>query len=800
MRIGLVIGASVFALMANPVVAQETSNAQDSDAPQGDVIFVTAQKREQNLQDVPIAITAVTGDSLREQRVRTIDQIGQQVSNTQIYQDKGGSQPNWTIRGVSLFDFNVNNSPSTAIYIDEVYQPSLVMGAGGIFDLQRVEVLKGPQSGLYGRNAVGGAVQIISHEAMPGDTDGYINVDYGSWNRYRVEAAQSIPIGDSTGLRVSVLKDDSFGGGWQKSLTGGRKWGEPDRLAARGLLRSELGAVTAKLKVYYSRDKSDTVLATALGAYSPTFDFCDAVQAGMLDQANCLAFAQLVDPTLAGADAQSADGKRVLSQPINSLDNEELSGTLNLEADLGAVTITSITGLTRFDFGFAYDYDASQLNLGGWIEQAKLRNFSQELRLASPSSGAFRWQAGIAFTNYRFSEFKEFNWTDNPLLYDTFNPIFGIDYQDLFLDVTYRQKTQYWGVYGQFDYDITPELTFSGSLRYSNEKTTYRDGRTGFSKVTSFGTPEPIRIDLIGHGITDPFCPDLTDPACLPPPFPDKLNRDYRLKDHWTGSATLAWKPTDDSMIYATIARGYKSGGVPGGFPQEPDDTIPYKEESVLNFEGGFKTELLDRALQINGSVFYYDHNDIQAFNTVPSTLTPGQFRFVLTNVGDGYNLGAELEVVARPVYGLRLGASVGYLKTKVTSSNSEFFSFDNQAISWEGQRLDYAPTWSGNLFASYTADVSDTSNLTVATDYNFRSRLRYGQTAVDDALRGVAGYGVANGRITLKDDAGGSVSLWSKNLFDKAYTTDASNDGVGSYYRTFGEPRSVGVAVGFSW
>ncbi|WP_427966674.1 TonB-dependent receptor [Altererythrobacter sp.] len=777
MRVGLAIGASVFAMMANPVLAQEVSAAQESLAAEDAPIVVTAQRREQNVQDVPIAISVVSGDALQEQRVRTIDQIGQQVSNTQIYQDKGGSQPNWTIRGVSLFDFNVNNSPSTSIFIDEVYQPSSVMGSGGIFDLERVEVLRGPQSGLYGRNSVGGAVQIISREARPGDNDGYVNLDYGSWHRYRLEAAQSVSLGDNTAVRLAVLNDGSFGGGWQDSVTGGRDWGEPDRLAVRGILRSEVGALTARLKLYYARDKSDTVLATASGAYSPTFDFCDAVLAGNLDQANCLTLAQLIDPTLDGAGAQSDDGTRVLSQPINQLDNEELSATLNLSVDLGAVTITSITGYTDFDFGFDFDYDASQLNLGGWTEQAGLRNFNQELRIASPSSGDFRWQAGILYTNYRFNEFKEFNWTDNPLLFDTFNPIFGLDYQDLFLDVTYRQKTRYWGVYGQFDYDITPDLTFSASLRYSDEKTTYREGRIGFQSITSF--PAPGGIDLIPVGAMD---------------------RDYSLGDHWTGSATLSYRPTDDSMLYATISRGYKSGGVPGGFPQTTEDTIPYDEEFVLNFEGGFRTEWLDRALQVNGSIFYYDHDDIQAFTTLPSTLTPGQFAFRLTNIGSGYNFGGELEVVARPVWGLRLGASIGYLETKITDSDKVFFSFDNQAIPWKGQRLDYAPTWSGNLFVSYTADVSETSNLTVAGDYNFRSRLRYAQTAVDEALRGVAGYGVANGRITLEDDAGWSVSLWTKNLFDKAYVSDASNDGVGSYYRTFGEPRSVGVAMGFRW
>jgi iron complex outermembrane receptor protein len=198
--------------------------------------------------------------------------------------------------------------------------------------------------------------------------------------------------------------------------------------------------------------------------------------------------------------------------------------------------------------------------------------------------------------------------------------------------------------------------------------------------------------------------------------------------------------------------------------------------------------------------VFYYDHDDIQAFTTLPSTLTPGQFAFRLTNIGSGYNLGAELEIVARPVNGLQLSGAVGYLKTRITDSDNVFFSFDNQPIPWEGQRLDYAPTWSGNVAASYRADVGQDLSLTLAADYNFLSQLRAGQTLVDQALRSVPGFGIANARITLEAYSGWQMAVWSKNLFDKAYVTDASNDGVGSFYRTFGEPRAVGVALGYRW
>ncbi|GAA5047953.1 TonB-dependent receptor [Erythrobacter westpacificensis] len=767
MKVILSIGVSAIALSALPAHAQEDTASSDPNT-----IIVTAQKRAQDVQDVPVAITAISGEALQDRNIRTTDEIAQTVSNVQIYQDKGGSQPNWTIRGVSLFDFNVNNSPSTAIYIDEVYQPSLVMGAGGIFDLERVEVLKGPQAGLYGRNAIGGAVQIISSTARPGDSDGYVRADYDNFDRYRLEAAQSVTLTDGAAVRLSVLRDGGIGdAGWQTSLADGSKHGEPDRTAVRAILSADVGRLETDLRLYYARDKSDTALATGIGAYTPgTLNFCDAVLRGELDQANCSTLSNLVDPTLPSPSAQSDDGRRTLSQPLNQLDNTEYSVTLKLLYDLDAVTLTSITGYTDFDFGFMFDYDASPLRLGGWIEDANLENISQELRVASSDGGPLRWQVGAQYTNYTFDEFKQFDWRDNPLLFDTFNPIFGIAADDLLLDVTYDQKTEYWGIYGQFDYDITPDLTFSGSLRYSNEETTYRNGRTGF---------RTIGVDLIPLGAID---------------------RDYELDDHWTGSGTLSYQPSDAVLIYATIAKGYKSGGIPGGFPQTPEDTLPYEEEIVINYEGGFKSEWGDGLLQLNGSIFYYDHDSIQAFATVPSTLTPGQFAFRLINVGDGYNFGGELEATLRPMRGLTFGTAIGYLDTEITDSDKVRFSFDNQVIPYEGTRLEFAPTWSGNVFGSYDVDLSSNFALKLTADYNFRTAQRIGEVPVDEALRGIDGYGIANGRIELSSYDGWGVALWGKNLLDETYSTDATNDGVGDFYRVYGEPRSVGVSLSYEW
>jgi len=771
---GACLSCALPALLPGVLHAQA---AGSEDAALGGEIVVTAQKRAENVQDVPIAMQVFGGQALTERAIRTIDGIGASVSNTQVYQSKGASQPNWTIRGVALFDYNINNNPSTAVYVDDVYQPSLVMGAAGIFDLQRVEVLKGPQSGLYGRNALGGAVQVISNVPDDGDNDGYVSADYGSWNRYRVEAGQTVSLGGGAALRVSGFHDGALsdGGGWQTSLASGEKWGKPNRTAVRGVFHAEPGnGLDVQLKLYYMRDKSETPLAAANGAYDLSssalgaFVFCAPVLAGRLDNSACGTLSQIIDPAALSPASQSGHGRRVTSQSIDRLDNSEWGGVLRVAYDFGAVKLTSITSFDHFDFGFTYDYDASELNLGGWTEAAELESLGQELRLESGSDQPFRWIAGVQYSDYRMADAKIFNWSDNFFVQGAFDFI-PLQPEDAFLDVSYRQSTKYLGLYGQFDYDLTPELTLTGSLRYSHETTKYRDGQDGFAA---------IGFQLLSG-----------------------LSGTYRLDDHWTGKTTLTWKPERGKLLYATVSRGYKSGGVFGGFPQTDEDVIPYKEEIMWAYEAGFKTDWFDRLLQVNGAVFYYDHDDIQAFTTLPSTLTPGQFVFRLANVGDGYHLGAELDATIRPFAGLSLGGSVGYLKAKVNKSDVSFFTFDNQEIPWQGLPIDFAPKWSATAHAEYAFGLTPDLTAKLGIDYNYRSALVRPTTAVDQALRGIAGYGIANARISISSDAHDvTLGLWSKNLFNKAYIADKSNDGLGSFYQIYGEPRSIGVSLSKRW
>ena len=518
-RIALLLTVAASAVAQSPARAQTPPEPVDlatggtAEATQLQEIIVTAQKRAENVQDVPLAITALTGEGLRDQGLKTVDQIASTIPNVQIHNDKGAGVPNWVVRGVALFDYNTNNNPATSIFVDDVYQSSTVMGGGALFDLERVEVLKGPQGGLYGRNTTGGAVQIISKAPALDTKDGFVSVDYGRWNTYRVEAAQSLPLSNSAALRLAVTDEGSDG--WQRSLAGGKDGGAPDRSAGRAqLLLAPSDRFTALVKLFGARDQSRTPLATSNAAYGEN-GFCPPVLSGHLDNNSCVNFAQINNfivgsNTALPSSAQSGDGRVVISEPINRLDNKNWGLTLKLDYAADFAKLTSISAYEDFRFAQVYDYDATNLRLGNQSEQADIEQYSQELRLLSASDGPLKWLGGVSYAEVKLRDHKVFDIRDNAAVFPPFEALGVADPNDALLEVRYRQKTRYASAYGQLDYAVTDAVNVSGSLRYSWEKSEYRDGCDGFPAAG---------VVLL-----------------------EDLNSTYKLDDHLSGKVTIDYR------------------------------------------------------------------------------------------------------------------------------------------------------------------------------------------------------------------------------------------------------------------
>ena len=748
--------------------------AQDAGPAVLEEIIVTAQKRAESAQDVPIAMAAFGGEQIEELAIRDLRQLIEYIPGVALFDDRAASsQPTWIIRGVGLADFNANNTPAAAIYYDEFYLTSNAMGGIGMYDIERVEVLKGAQGGLYGRNTTGGAVRIESVKPSFEGYDGYATGSYGRYDAWNMEGAFGGPITDNFAFRVSAMTNQN--GGYQDTLAtpGDDNWGEADFWAIRGqLLFQPNDELSMLVKVDVGEDDSETPLGQGIGAYDlATGGLCAAVQAGHQDNNTCAHWATLTNAVLGRplgplASDQSDDGKVVLSNPVNELNNDWVSVTARIDWDLGFATATSITGYIDYDTRQVYDYDGGQLLSGHEINHSPIESWSQELRLISSGEGPWSWLAGFSYSEDELNEDRFFSFPDNPL-------IFGGP--DVLAHRGLDQKTDSWALYGQLGYEINDQWKMHGSLRYTNENKTLRDG----FHILSF--------------------------AGFPVPLVTGVDRDYSLDENFAGHVGLDWTPSEDLLLYAKVTRGFKSGGFYGGFTFTPDQLNAYTEETVWSYEAGFKSDWMDRTLRINGAAFYYDYSDVQGFNAEVLPLTGTVLTF-LTNVADADHVGFEMDMtwLPQPIPGLSFVGAFSVLDAELESNDSFTAQDFVTEVFYDGLQRPYAPDFSYFIQGRYERPL--TSNLlgVVQLSYSWRDDLNNIDTLghpVDSAIFSVPSFGIFNARVQVGAmDGRWNIAFVGKNLADEEYLVAVSGDGVGGYLKTYGRPLSWAVELNYRW
>jgi iron complex outermembrane receptor protein len=735
-------------------------------------IVITAQKREQNLQDVGIAVDTFEGEDLRALGATALADVTRFSTNVQLYDEYGGGQPTWVIRGVGLQDFNPNNTPTAAIYVDDVYLTSNVMGAQSLFDLERIEVLKGPQGALYGRNTSGGAVRVLSKRPDLEAVGGYVSGDYGRWESAAFEGAVNVPLTDSLAVRLAGRREKS-GEGWQENVITGEEHGEQDRWALRGSLLAEFSdTAQALLRVHAAEDDSETALMTASGIYDPaTFGFCAPLLEGRLDNSQCAAYGTFFDPLFRFPDVQDDDGTRTLSDPINQLDNSAFGASLELTFELGELTLTSITGYEDFEYGLLFDYDGGFGEYGHQHGQTDIETFSQEFRLASAVGERLDWQAGLEYATDDLTENRRYMYADD--LFILTNPdVLGGEAVLL----GYDQKTESYAAWGQIGYALTDALKLNAGVRYTDEEKDYEKGG----------------ITLVFDGF--PF------------PLSSGLENDLQM-DIFSGKVGLEWFVSDQAMLYTSVSRGFKSGGFFGGFPTNGAAAIhPYDEETVTAYEIGIKSQWLEDTLRFNAAAFLYDYEDAQGYTTVQ------EGELVLTrlgNVGDAEHTGVEFELLWLPTDRLTLQFNGAWLEAEITDS-------DQVATSWltdqtgapivvplEGLDRRMAPEWSYSTIGRYTMPVAADLQATFQVDYNWRDDMSGdGLTAFEDTLLDQQdAYGLLGARIALAPaSAEWEVALWGRNLADEEYVTNVTTDDIASWSSMPGRPMSYGLSATWNW
>jgi outer membrane receptor protein involved in Fe transport len=427
----LLIGTAAGALGAAFAVGAYAQASGDTELEQ---VVVTAQRREQSAQDVGIALSVISGEQLAARGVTNVNQLQYQTPSLEVVPAFGGGQPQFRLRGVGFDDYATNNTPTVGVYVDEVAYPVPAATQGVLYDIDRVEVLRGPQGTLYGRNTTGGAINFITRRPTDQLSAG-VTAEYGRFDSLKAEGFISGPIGQTLKGRLSAVTEQ--GGAWQRNRVTGEKLGDADRSAVRGQLDwTPSDTVDVLLNAHYGRDKSDGQGLYLLNTPGQTGD-------------------SRYNATGWGPSAAFAARAGVSAGQKPSRDNESGGASITANIDLGFAKLTSISSyetLTRRELN---DWDAKPTSESDTFWGSDVDIYSQEVRLASKDPGPFNWVAGAYYSHQTL---------DESFLTD-FTQSLGF-----ITDTSYRQKVESLSGFGQVEYSLTPRLKAILGARYEHEE------------------------------------------------------------------------------------------------------------------------------------------------------------------------------------------------------------------------------------------------------------------------------------------------------------------------------------------
>lgn len=762
--------ATIAQLLLSSVLAlPATVRAQSELSVYEGEIVVTAQKRAQGINDVPIAISAFTGEKLADSGVKSLDGLAAVTPGLSVSETSATGVPIYTIRGIGFSDYSTSSSSTVGLYSDEVALPYAVMSRGAFFDVGQVEVLKGPQGDLYGRNTTAGQINVTS--ARP--TDHFaagVSGDISNFGEANVEGFVSGPLTD--GLKARLAGKTSTGGDWQKSISRpGDTLGDKDVLAIRGTLEWEASpSVNLFLSGHWIRDKSDNLAPTAYdGALigQPTFRLPVSTTGSAGSPASVFSL----------GNSRAADWSTGIYTPRR--DNELAGFVARVNLDLDGVTVTSVTGYDRFTRTEANDWDGWAGNDSNNINVTKLNVFSEEVRLASNGSGPFSWIVGGYFSHDKMNE------SYNYFMQDSFySQVLGIRT----LNTRYTQTTRSVAGFGHAEYKFGDGWRVLGGFRYTSEdrKWTGCTFDSGDGSLAGF-----LGLPVGACGVFNDV--PGTQTFGTPSVFSDKISTNRAM-----------WKVGIDrklgrSLIYASVSNGFKSGGFSGINTNLWSQLLPYKPESVTAYELGAKLNLLDNALRFNGSAFWYDYKDKQEahyVNTFVGALVQ------LTNVPRARVRGFELDSLWQITPNLKIEGAATYLDAVITKwPNAGVNNGANLAVATNlaGARLANSPRWQTSLGVTYEQPLNDHIRGIIGVDMNSRTSSA-GRVLALDTSTAVAGYTLFNAKLGVKDaDEKWSATLWTRNLGNTYYYTSAFV-GNGVFVRTNGMPRTIGISGRFSF
>lgn len=793
---GFTCAASAFAIAVVEFSGATPAYAASDTGEQSGIeeIIVTAEKRSESIQRTPIAMSALSGDDLADRQITGVEALLAAVPNVDF--GMGLSQARISIRGIGYDNISGGNEARIAFHQDGVYYSRPVSVASGFFDVERVEVLRGPQGTLYGRNATGGVVNVITR--APGDSlNARFSVTGSNYNRVRLEAAIGAPLAEGISARIAAQYENRDGYGVNE-ITGDNNVEDKNFYAVRGKLLIEPSDDFSILLVGdYSREKDHANGYQFIRANPETNPFVPAALAPV---------PRPLTGELFGGIAPSKPRNQTGEQTQNFVEVAGINATMKLNKwDLDFV---SITGYRDVKYKLFSEIDQTSAPIATIFQSEKSKQFSQEFRV-SQSSDEFDWMLG----GYYFTESLETGnqVAENLAVTPLFNPVLptiacggapctaaDLDprgYTQMF-DPYGSLDTDSWAIFGNVHYRITDALGLRMGLRYGWEKkTVFNQSRTNFG---SFNPPP-----------WDSF--PLPSDTCGPVPAPACTLTEQRASQTYkslTPSITVDYQPTKDIYLYATYAHGMKSGGFNVGNPQPP-----FTKEKIVNYEIGAKIDWFDHRLRTNVSTFYYDYKDIQS--TIVSGIPP---RIEILNAPGARQYGLELEAIAEPVDNLRFNLDFAWLESEY---KGPFLSWDT-SLPWvstpgldgdpltpgvqpttdqAGNQLVYAPKYTFGFGAEYDILLNGWK-LTLRGETKYKANTFL--TIFNRSYVAQPSFWKSNAYLTLaREGEDFSIQAFVQNIENNT-TISAANVGPSFWgapiYGAFAPPRTYGLQLSYSY
>lgn len=733
-------------------------------------IIVTAQKRGENVQKVPIAIAALSGDMLAQDGVVTTLDLTQAVPGLQINNLFQSSNPTIFLRGVGVNDFNPASSGAVGVTVDDVFLNSGVGQLFAIFDVDRVEVLKGPQGTLYGRNTTGGVINYATKR--PGfSPDFSASATAGRFSQFFFDAAGGGSlIEDKLAARASltVKRRD----GWAVNLQDGRDINDLEAYAGRlQLLLTPSSEIEIHNKIEGGVTKSSALGHQSLGIFHPT-------EGRPCTGEEIIARTICVNP-ITGYQA-NADIDEFNTNVLNNSEKlTNFADRLLVSIDMGNINITSVTAFVYNKRELNQDVDYSPFAIAElplWTEKSE--QVSQELRIASNDDGPLKWIVGAYYLQERLSSLVNFTLLRefNP---DPTQPFFDPASSIMTVERDFTQRTTSKAVFAQLDYELTDRLTATAGIRYT-------DDRKKLSFITYAGPVNPdsnsqarLQDRLLG------FIDSNSGNGVI-----DLPSRTVTTLKKPTWRLALAFQPTPTVNAYASYSRGVRSGGYNTGALFSDIEFNEVDSESIDAFEVGLKSDLFDRRLRLNLAAFYYDYRNLQVFSLEPDP--NGAAPIQRLQNADAEIYGAEIDIQARPVSGLDLQLGAAY----VHATYSDFV--DPIRGDFRGNNLDKAPRLQMTGRATYSYDISDDWTGRIGADFSYQSKVYFSAINAEPMAAGRHGEINLNAGFAHRD--GIDVSLFVRNIANKRYRADMNDlSSLGFYFPVYNEPRTYGVTVRYA-